>query len=65
MSELPPSSDQPDAVDDLYRRASALDPSRPSESVRSAVLEHAAKLAKERAAEDRLAAAPIDRKSVV
>jgi Ankyrin repeats (3 copies) len=50
MNELPPSDDQPDDVDDLYRRASALDASRPSESVRRAVLDHAAQLAAERAA---------------
>ena len=50
MSEVPPSQDESDDVDDLYRRASALDPSRPSESARRAVLDHAAKLAAERAA---------------
>jgi Ankyrin repeats (3 copies) len=50
MNELPPSDDRPDDVDDLYRRASALDASRPSESVRRAVLDHAAQLAAERAA---------------
>jgi hypothetical protein len=50
MNELPPSDDRPDDVDDLYRRASALDASRPSESVRRAVLDHAAQLAVERAA---------------
>jgi len=38
MSKVPPSQDQPDDVDDQYRRASALDPSRPSEAVRRAVL---------------------------
>jgi len=32
-------------LDEIYRRASALDPSRPSESVRRKVLEHAAALA--------------------
>ena len=32
-------------LDETYRRASALDPSRPSESVRRKVLEHAAALA--------------------
>jgi hypothetical protein len=49
MSKLPPSEDQPEDVDDQYRRASALDPSRPSEAVRRAVLAHAAQLAAERA----------------
>src|SRR6185312_4591435 len=41
--------DESDDVDDLYRRASALDASRPSEAVRKAVLVHAARLAEERA----------------
>src|ERR1700730_17411153 len=49
MSKIPPSQDQPDDVDDQYRRASALDPSRPSEAARRAVLAHAAQLAAERA----------------
>ena len=48
MNEVPPSPGQEDEVDDLYRRASALDPSRPSESVRRAVLDHAARLAAQR-----------------
>jgi hypothetical protein len=47
MSELPPSQDQPDDVDASYRRASALDTSRPSEAVRRAVLTHATQLAAE------------------
>jgi len=50
MNERPPDQDSGDDVDDAYRRASAADPSRPSESVRRAVLEHAATLAAERAA---------------
>jgi len=45
MSELPPNPHESDPVDELYRRASALDASRPSESVRRAVLDHAAQLA--------------------
>jgi Ankyrin repeats (3 copies) len=49
MNKVPPSQDQPEDVDDQYRRASALDPSRPSEAVRRAVLAHAARLAAERA----------------
>ncbi len=49
MNKRPPSQDQPEDVDDQYRRASALDPSRPSEAVRRAVLAHAAQLAAERA----------------
>jgi hypothetical protein len=36
-------------LDEIYRRASALDPSRPSEAVRRKVLEHAAALAAETA----------------
>jgi hypothetical protein len=52
MSKVPPSRDQPDEVDDRYRRASALDPSRPSEAVRRAVLAHAAQLVAKRATRD-------------
>ena len=44
MITRPPSQDPPDEADELYRRASALDPSRPGESVRRAVLAHAAQL---------------------
>ena len=50
MNEVPPSQDDDDKALDLYRRASALDASRPSESVRRSVLEMAARLATERAA---------------
>jgi hypothetical protein len=50
MNEVPPDQDQLDDIDDHYRRASTLDPSRPSESVRRAVLDHATRLAAERAA---------------
>ncbi len=49
MTELPPEDESADEVDDLYRRASQTDTSRPSESVRRAVLDHAAMLAAERA----------------
>jgi hypothetical protein len=52
MSKVPPSQDQPDDVADQYRRASALDPSRPSEAVRRAVLAHAAQLVAKRATRD-------------
>jgi hypothetical protein len=52
MSKVPPSQDQPDDVDDQYRRVSALDPSRPGEAVRRAVLAHAAQLAAKRATID-------------
>ena len=52
MSEVPPSQDEPEDVDDHYRRTSALDPSRPSESVRRAVLTYAAQLAADRAAQN-------------
>lgn len=45
----PPMPDAPDEVDDRYRRASALDPSRPGEAVRRRVLEHATQVAAERA----------------
>jgi hypothetical protein len=49
MNQQPPGHDESDGVGDLYRQASALDSSRPSESVRKAVLAHAARLAEERA----------------
>ncbi|HEY2276221.1 MAG TPA: ankyrin repeat domain-containing protein [Steroidobacteraceae bacterium] len=45
MSSLPPPFDGSDDADERYRRASGLDPSRPSEATRRAVLEHAARLA--------------------
>jgi ankyrin repeat protein len=48
LNEVPPDHDEADEVDDLYRRASAADSSRPSESVRRAVLDHAAQLAAQR-----------------
>ena len=51
MNEVPPGQDETDDADDLYRRASALDDSRPSERVRRRVLDHAAQLAVERAAQ--------------
>jgi hypothetical protein len=51
MNEVPPGQDEADDADDLYRRASALDDSRPSERVRRRVLDHAAQLAAERAAQ--------------
>src|ERR1700733_15270782 len=50
MNRLPPNHDPADDADDRYRRASASDPSRPSEAVRRAVLAHATKLAGRRAA---------------
>jgi hypothetical protein len=50
MNDVPPGPDKPDELDDLYRRASALDPSRPSELVRQTVLARAAELAALRAA---------------
>jgi hypothetical protein len=52
MNEIPPNQDQADEVDNRYRRESALDPSRPSESVRRAVLKHATQLAAERSAKN-------------
>jgi Ankyrin repeats (3 copies) len=48
MNEIPPDQGEADELDELYRRASAADPSRPSDSVRRAVLEHAAQLAEQR-----------------
>jgi Ankyrin repeats (3 copies) len=52
LNEVPPSQDDDDEALDLYRRASALDASRPSESVRRSVLELATRLATERASRD-------------
>ena len=52
MSKIPPSEELPEDVDDQYRRASALDPSRPSEAVRRAALAYAAQLAAERTTAD-------------
>jgi len=49
MTEVPPSQDEFDDADELYRRASALDGGRPSEPVRRAILKHAAELAAARA----------------
>lgn len=57
MNKLPPGPEPHDDADERYRRASALDPSRPGAAVRRAVLEHAAQLAAA-AARSRLAAAP-------
>lgn len=48
MSTPPPPFDPADDADERYRRASKLDPSRPSEATRRVVLEHAARLAAER-----------------
>ena len=48
MNEMPPEADHPEEVDELYRRISARDGSRPSEQLRRAVLAHAAQLAGER-----------------
>lgn len=48
MNKVPPDQDPADDVDAQYRRASAVDPSRPGEAVRRAVLAHAAQLAAER-----------------
>jgi ankyrin repeat protein len=52
VSTTPPIWDPPEDADEQYRRASALDPSRPSEATRRAVLAHAAALAAERARRD-------------
>jgi hypothetical protein len=50
MNKVPPGQDPPEDIDARYRRVSALDPSRPGEAVRRAVLAHAAQLAAQRAA---------------
>lgn len=49
MSKLPPPWDPFDDADEQYRRASGLDPSRPSEATRRAVLSHAQQVAAARA----------------
>ena len=49
MSEVPTSQESLDVVDDSYKRASALDSSKPSEFARRKVLAHAAQVAAERA----------------
>jgi hypothetical protein len=48
MSTMPPQNDEPEDIDARYRRCSAADPARPADSVRSAVLAQAARLAAER-----------------
>jgi hypothetical protein len=50
MSEPPVRPEEIDDVDEIYRRLSARETSGPSESVRRAVLDHAARLAAERTA---------------
>jgi hypothetical protein len=52
MSTAPPPWDPAEDPDEQYRRASALDPSRPSEATRHAVLSYAARLAAGRARAD-------------
>jgi hypothetical protein len=49
MNDVPRNDDAEDDIDDLYRRAAAQDPSRPSDAVRQAVFAHAAQLAADRA----------------
>lgn len=44
MNDVPPSQPPSDDIDSFYRRASALDPSRPSDRTREAVLAHARKV---------------------
>lgn len=50
MNEIPPQHDAADEVDEAYRRASAVDASRPSDATRRAVLDYSARLAAERTA---------------
>jgi hypothetical protein len=49
MNGLPPMDKGPEDIDEYYRRASALDPSGPTETVRRGILAHAAQLAAARA----------------
>jgi hypothetical protein len=51
MNDVPHNDDTSDDIDDLYRRAAAQDPSRPSDAVRQAVLTHAAQRAADRSFE--------------
>ena len=53
MNELPPDDAAPDEIDDLYRRAAALDSSRPSEAARRSILDHAARVAADYAPAER------------
>lgn len=48
VTRPPPPPQDPEDIDDGYRRASATDPSRPSPAIRRAILAHAAKVAAER-----------------
>ena len=48
MNILPPGQEPHDELDELYRRASERDPSRPSEATRRTVLAHAERLAASR-----------------
>ncbi len=48
--EETPDEETPEEIDELYRRTAALDPSRPSESARRSIMDHAARVAAERAA---------------
>jgi hypothetical protein len=50
VNGVAPGDEPPDDFDARYRRASALDSSRPGESVRRSVLDHAARVARERSA---------------
>ena len=63
MSERPPNPGEFDDVDEHYRRVAALEKGGPSESVRRAVLEHAARLAAERVAAGSAAVDPRSRDS--
>jgi ankyrin repeat protein len=45
MNDVPPGQPPSDDIDSFYRRASALDPSRPSDRTRQAVLAHAREIA--------------------
>lgn len=61
MNDRPSNPDEPDDIGDRYRRASALDTSRPSERVRNAVLGHAARLAAQRGANKQTARIEFER----
>src|SRR6478736_7609413 len=65
MNEMPPEADHPEEVDELYRRVSARDGSRPSEQLRRAVLAHAAQLAGERSCSRPRPADPVSARRAV
>ena len=48
MSQMPPGEDLPEDADERYRRASALETSRPGDATRAAIFAYAARVAQQR-----------------